>query len=190
VTKPVSSYDFVGIQDNGDSVVGSGDYLVVRDAQNREHRLAVGGAEANAFLSRIGATGVGSMPVDRARQYLFIRSTLDQADRLAARGDREATAIVYGQVRDAEHWARELAEFGGLDIRAEVGERAGGILRKSVETALTEAEAAQARGDTASASVWLKQAVTQAKLSAAGGHLSLESYQTRIDALRLRIASL
>lgn len=48
------SYEFVGIRDHGDAVIGPRDKIVLKDAHGQRHEFYLGDDQALAFLRELG----------------------------------------------------------------------------------------------------------------------------------------
>lgn len=98
-------YEFVGLRDGGDGVVGLRDKIIVKDEFSQRHEFYLGDDQAAAILRGMGLSikDVLGMPYGQAQGRLSFIYHMNRAQRLAANGDVMATDE---ELRLAENGAR------------------------------------------------------------------------------------
>jgi hypothetical protein len=164
MTKAVSNYQFVGIQDDGKvkGAVDADDVIIVRDSDNQERQLPFGGAEATRFLAGLGVGDVKGSPIDRAsyaiRTGANINASLNKASQLTASDEPGSLAAIFGYVTDAKVDSDNLLSNQGPNLTSEVHDRGSAILQRALANAAQRTQEALASGDLEKAQLWVEGA--------------------------------
>ncbi|HSA60136.1 MAG TPA: hypothetical protein VLJ37_10680 [bacterium] len=102
-------YDFVGIRDRGDGVIGPTDLIIVRDEDGARHEYYLGDDQARRFLRGMGTEveEIEGLPWGQAQSRLAYLHHMRCAMRKAQAGD---AAGLDEELRQAEECAR-MAEM-------------------------------------------------------------------------------
>lgn len=98
-------YDFVGIRDHGDGVIGPRDLIILRDEEGRRHEYYLGDDKAQEFLQSMG-TGVeeiSGLSWGQAQSRLFYLHHMKLAMTMAEAGD---SSRLDEELQQAEQCAR------------------------------------------------------------------------------------
>jgi hypothetical protein len=98
-------YDFVGIRDRGDGVIGPKDLIIVRDEEGQRHEYYLGDDQARNFLKGMGAEveEIEGLPWGQAQNRLAYLHHMQCAMRKAKAGD---AAGLDAELSQAERCAR------------------------------------------------------------------------------------
>jgi hypothetical protein len=98
-------YDFVGIRDRGDGVIGPTDLIIVRDEEGQRHEYYLGDDQARSFLHAMGAEveEIEGLPWGQAQSRLAYLHHMRCAMRKAQAGD---PAGLDEELQQAEQCAR------------------------------------------------------------------------------------
>jgi hypothetical protein len=102
-------YEFVGIRDRGDGVIGPTDLIILRDEQGRRHEYYLGDPQARDFLHGIGLEleDLNGLAWGQAQSRLSYLHHMRCAMRRAEAGD---SAGLDAELHEAEQCAR-MAEM-------------------------------------------------------------------------------
>lgn len=98
-------YDFVGIRDHGDGVIGPRDLIILRDEDGRRHEYYLGDEQAQSFLRSLGTDveEISGLSWGQAQSRLSYLHHMQQAMRKAQAGD---SAGLNDELQQAEQCAR------------------------------------------------------------------------------------
>lgn len=100
-----NGYEFVGIRDRGDGVIGPTDLIILRDQEGRRHEYYLGDDQARKFLHSMGmkVEELSGLTWGQAQGRLSYLHHMRCAMRCAQNGD---SAGLDAELREAEQCAR------------------------------------------------------------------------------------